>query len=505
MNIGTLIERTGLRWPEVTAIIDHARGTRLSFAAFAGRVAGVARQLAAEPGLQAGDRVALVGDATLDYLAADYGTMGAGLVRVSLDPSLAADELSSQLADSGARALLFTADYASTAADLRARLKGGLPLLLAVEGLGHPPHSSPAWEVPARCPAGALVALNYTGGTTGAPKAVMHTHGSFAAVLQNIAIARAECGPLMLNVRPLWPIASLVLLGHLLQGGTVILGGQFSPQSFAELVRAYRPTCTSLVPTHLVRLLRDASLQAQDLSSLRCVDVGAAGIPADVFAHAVEVFGPSLCAIYGLTEAPWTCYRPASEVDSVLADGDRASGRVGNTTFGCEVMIAVAGTAPEGTSGEVLIRGPHLMQGYWQRPELTADVLRDGWFHTGDLGRIDERGRLHILGRAKDLIRTGGKSVQPAEVEQVLCEHPAIREASVVGIADPEWGEQVVAAVVLHAGHALDPAQLYAFCCGRLSAHKLPRRFHAMEALPRSHYGKVLSGKVREAILSAQT
>ncbi|GAA4321501.1 AMP-binding protein [Pigmentiphaga soli] len=506
MNIATLIERAGQRWPEVDAVIDDATGLRVPFAGLAARVFGVARRLAAEPGLQPGARVALVGDTTVDYLAADYGTMSAGLVRVSLDPSLSLEEMAAQVADAGAAALLFTAEHAATAQALQQRLPAAAPRLLPVEGLDAAHPQPPAWTIPARCPADALAALNYTGGTTGAPKAVMHTHGSFAAALQNIAMARGAAGPLMLNVRPLWPIASLALLAHLVQGGTVVLGGHFDPRRFVELARAYRPTCTSLVPTHLVRLLRDAAPRPEDLASLRSVDVGAAAVAPDLFRQAAQAFGPSLCAIYGLTEAPWTCYRAAAGVPRILADPEGTRGWVGAATFGSEFMIADPDgrPLPAGETGEVLIRGAHLMQGYWQRAELTAEVLRDGWFHTGDLGRVDGGGNLYIQGRAKDLIRTGGKSVQPAEVERVLCEHPSIREASVIGIDDPEWGERVAAAVVLNAGHPLDAAALAAFCRERLSSYKLPRHFHAMEALPRSHYGKVQRAKVKEAILAAR-
>jgi acyl-CoA synthetase (AMP-forming)/AMP-acid ligase II len=255
----------------------------------------------------------------------------------------------------------------------------------------------------------------------------------------------------------------------------------------------------------LVRILKQHALQPTDLTSLRCIEVSAAAMPADLYQQAVSVFGPVFSVLYGLTEAPWSCYRTPPEGADVLAEPEAAHGMVGRATFGCELTISgPQGHLPAGQTGELLIRGAHLMSGYWNQPTLTAEVIRDGWFHTGDLGMMDESGRIYIRGRLKDIIRSGGKSVQPREVEQTLCEHPAVQEAAVVGVADAQWGEAVSAAIVLKPGCSTSADELTAFCREHLSGHKRPKLFIFVDALPRSHYGKVLHGKIREAILSAK-
>lgn len=228
-------------------------------------------------------------------------------------------------------------------------------------------------------------------------------------------------------------------------------------------------------------------------------------MPRELFEQAVAVFGPVFSVIYGLTEAPWTCYRPPAATAELLADPAGTLGLVGPTTDRADIAIGDGqAPLPPGTVGEVLIRGAHVMQGYWNQPGLTAAVLDGGWFHSGDLGCLDTQGRLRIQGRAKAIIRTGGKSVQPAEVEQVLCSHPSVLEAAVVGIADPEWGEIVAAAIVARPGTRPGGDDLAAFCRERLSTHKRPRRLVFMDALPRSHYGKVLTRKIQDVIAAAR-
>jgi acyl-CoA synthetase (AMP-forming)/AMP-acid ligase II len=302
----------------------------------------------------------------------------------------------------------------------------------------------------------------------------------------------------MLNMRPLWPIAAVIVAAHLAAGGTVVLGGSFEPARFVAELRRWGAGSSSLVPTHLVRLLRDANPgELAALGALRAIDVGGAAIAPETFAAAVDALGPKIGVLYGLTEAPWSCYQPPG--DLIGADGKVQPARmrtVGRAVPGCDVMIA------EG-SNEVLLRGAHVMRGYWKRPRLTDEVLQDGWFRTGDEGRLDEAGVLSITGRIKEVIRSGGKSVQPGEVERALCAHPGVAEAAVVGLPDAEWGEIVAAAVVAAPGAALTPKALMEHCQAQLSAHKRPKVIRLVEALPRSHYGKVQRAKLRAALTGA--
>jgi acyl-CoA synthetase (AMP-forming)/AMP-acid ligase II len=503
VNIATLLERSAQRAPASVAVVDEANGREYSYRAFVDRVFRTGarlRQLAFD---EPGARVAILGDAGLDYLCADYGAMCSGLVRVPMDPHLSLDEAAGQIKDAGARVLLYDIKHAEMAARLRVLVNSETLTLAALEALDDPalPHGV------RYCAPDEIASLNYTGGSTGRPKAVVHTHGSLSAAVQNIIMARPNgAGSVFLNVRPLWPIAAIVLLAHFVAGGTVVLGA-FSPENFWHQIQTFRVNLTSLVPTQLVRILRAVPTSSPALPTLRSIDVGAAAIPIDVLMHAGEVFGPVVAMLYGLTEAPWCCYRSPDETARVDREKPETHGYVGRPLFGVEIkLMGPDGAVATGEVGEVHVRGRNVMRGYWNQPELTSDVLADAWFRTGDLGRIDEDGRLYLAGRAKSIIRTGGKSVQPDEVEAVLLQHPAVSEAAVVGVPDEEWGEIVVAAIGVHPDAPADVvADVMRHCREALSSYKRPKQIRVVDVLPRSHYGKVQSSKVREMFAETKT
>ena len=488
MSLAGVLLRAAQRWPEAVALIDEARGRRWTFRELVSACAGAAERLKAQ-GVGPGARVALLADAQPEYLFADYGAMAAGLVRVPLDPALAVAELAAQVRDAEAQVLLAGGSRHALAEQVATAC--GIPLVALKETI-----ASPAWELAAP---EALATLNYTGGTSSAPKAVMLTHGNLRAALQNIVMARRTLpGEVMLNVRPLWPIAAVIVLAHLAAGGTVVLGGSFEPARFVDQLKRYRAASSSLVPTHLVRLLREIpGPELAALESLRAIDVGAAAIPPETFAAALAALGPKIGVLYGLTEAPWSCYQPPSALlgddGKLRLERMRSAGR---PVFGCDLRIA-----PD--TGEVLLRGAHVMQGYWKRPELTREALRDGWFHTGDQGELDAEGVLSVTGRIKEVIRSGGKSVMPEEVERALCSHPGVAEAAVVGLADAEWGEVVAAAVVAAPGARVTAELLLEHCRAQLSPHKRPKLIRLVEGLPRSHYGKVQRAKVKAVLTAA--
>lgn len=490
MNVGALLLRCAQQWPDQPALIDARDGSALTFTQLASRAFGLGHALRAD-GLDEQERVAILGDNTPEYLLWDYGVMAAGLVRVPLDPALSAEEQAAQLTDAQARMLAYGEDYAERARALAARVPGLKLRPLAAD--------NPTMPLPAALPGPqAMASLNYTGGSTGAPKAVVITHGSLTSALQNIVLARGQGpGDVMLNMRPLWPIAAIIVLAQLAAGGAVVLAGRFQPRRFLELLAHHRATSTSLVPTHLARLLKETCPADYDLSALRSIDVGAAAIPPEIFEAAIEAFGPRFGVLYGLTEASWTCYQPPQ----ALADPTtraQAMRSVGRPLFGCEVRIESDGQpAPAGVEGEVLIRGAHVAAGYWKQPELSAQVFRGGWFHTGDLGVLDESGILRITGRLKEVIRTGGKSVLPDEVERALCSHPAVADAAAAGLPDPEWGEVIGAAVVLNEGARIAAETLVEHCRQSLSGFKKPRIIRFVTSIPRSHYGKIQRAKVR--------
>jgi acyl-CoA synthetase (AMP-forming)/AMP-acid ligase II len=509
MTIARLLLRSAQLWGERPALIDTASGRALSFSELAGACFHFGQKLK-QRGLALGDRVAILADAGAAYLIADYGSMSAGLVRVPLDPSLAPDELANQIRDAQARILLFDGPRAALAAQLIAAAGTDIESLAIDTAVLDPPRADALMAPPGDGDLllSSLASLNYTGGTSGQPKAVMLSHGNLCAIVQNIVMARAmgsAMGPgdVMVNMRPLWPIAAVIVLAHLAAGGCVVLGGRFEPARMVSLLEEYRAAATSMVPTHLVRLLRDCPASAlRSLAALRSIDMGAASVPVETFEQALDAFGPKIGVLYGLTEASWSCYQPPLALDVPLDMRKPRMTSVGWPVFGCDIMIAgESGPALPGQPGEILIRGAHVMQGYWKRPDLTAQVLKNGWFSTGDLGVIGQDGIVSIIGRIKEVIRTGGKSVQPSEVETALCQYPGVEEASVVGIPDAEWGELVTAFVVSAPGAAVAERALKDHCATLLSPHKRPKLIAIVAELPKSHYGKIQRGKVRDAAI----
>jgi len=502
MTIARLLLRSAQVWGDKPALIDAASGRTISFSEMVGASFCFGQKLRRR-GLVTGDRAALLGDATPAYLVADYGSMSAGLVRVPLDSSLSVDELANQILDADARMLVFDERRAELAALLVEKTAGAGIESVAIDlsVFGHPRDLS-AQAGEEDIGPNSLASLNYTGGTSGQPKAVMLNHGNLRAIVQNIVMARSM-GPddVMVNMRPLWPIAGIIVLAHLAAGGAVVLGGRFEPSHMVSLLEKYSAAATSMVPTHLVRMMRDFTPpRLRSLASLRCIDIGAASVPLETFEQALDAFGPKIGVLYGLTEASWSCYQPPSALDRPRDIRRARMKSVGRPVFGCDIMIAGdSGPALPGQSGEILIRGAHVMRGYWKRPDLTAEVLRNDWFSTGDLGTVDEAGIVSIIGRIKEVIRTGGKSVQPTEVEAVLTKYHGVEEVSVVGIPDAEWGELVTACVVLVPGADVSERVLKDHCAALLSPHKRPKLIQIVRELPKSHYGKIQRSKVRAA------
>jgi len=488
MDISTLLSQAAFKWPDHIALHEPASARTLTFDELDRALSGVGQALKRLQ-IPVGARVALLADASIDYLLADYGCMASGRVRVPLDPALVLDELLAQLQDAGAALLLFSEQYTGVAQGLGIRC---LPLHTVTES--NPVDILPR---PAQSPQ-ALASLNYTGGTTGTPKAVMHRHASLCAVLQNIVMGRgAVVGDVLLNVRPLWPIAAVAVLAHLLSGGRVVLGGRFDGKAFIAQLTEYRVAFSSLVPTQLLRLLRETGPAAADLPVFKSLDVGAAALTGEVLEGSCSLFSERIGVLYGMTEAPWSCYLSPAQMATVRAAGDSGEGVVGRPLFSAAIRI----DQPDANGvGEILLGGPQLMSGYWQLEGLSAKTLDNGWLRSGDLGRIGADGLLRVLGRCKDIIRSGGKSVQPGEVEQNLLSHPGVQDAHVFGLADLEWGEQVCAAVVLEGSQDLSAQQLMDHCRAGLSRYKVPRRIYFIDELPRSHYGKVQKNRLLAAL-----
>ena len=498
MHLGAKLAQLALEYPDHTAIVDEAGSW--SFRRFHQRLTRFGNAMRGL-GLAKGDRIALLLPDCREHLEADYGSMAAGFVRVPMDPRLMRRELVALLQRAGVRALVTHPAFAESIDKLDHDVETLQSILYVGKGPGLDYETLLEKSSERPLPDGDgddLATLNFSGGTTGAPKAVMLRHRNLMTVAANtIRGFEIASETVFLNVRPLWPIAQVILMSHLFAGATVVLRGRFDAERFTAMIDESGAIRTSLVPTQLVRWIEH--LRPQDrMPKLEAIYVGGSRIPSATFERALDLVGPRIGVLYGMTEAPICCYLRPQE----LAGSDRARliGSVGHPFPAYRIRID--GADGENASGEVLVQGDNVTAGYWQNAEATSEALRDGWLHTGDIGTFDRDGRLAIIGRLKEVIRSGSSSIMPKEVEDVIAMHPAVDEVAVLGLPDTEWGEAVTAFVVLKPGMSSTERELVEHCREHLASYKKPRAVRFVASLPRSHYGKVLRAELLAQVTS---
>ncbi|MGH2448543.1 MAG: long-chain-fatty-acid--CoA ligase [Chloroflexota bacterium] len=345
-----------------------------------------------------------------------------------------------------------------------------------------------------------VAVLQYTGGTTGTPKAAMLTHRSLLANAHQMVAWFPELDmgdETILAVLPFFHVYGLTLgmnAGVLLAASIILIAGGWVPTEVFAAIERHRPTVFPGVPTLYVAVLHDERARRFNLSTIDISVSGGAPLPVEVKREFDALTGGHIFEGYGLTEAS-----PVTHAQPYVESG--REGSVGLPIPDTEAMIVDAETGepvPVGDSGELLIKGPQVMAGYWNRPDETAETLRDGWLHTGDIARMDEDGFFYIVDRLKDLIITGGENIYPREVEEVLYEHPKIKEAAVVGVPHPFGGELAKAFVVLKPGAEAKKHEIREFVAERLAKHKVPRAIEFREQLPKALAGKVLKRQLAE-------
>jgi long-chain acyl-CoA synthetase len=507
-----LLERNLERYPDRVAVrhLDHETGTEvttLTYAALASRARALATSLQRR-GVDRGTRVAVCLPNSPELIVSFYGAWLAGATVVSLNPTVKASELTQQLGDSSPALLIAASGIAATAAVVAAQV--GLPLALTGAGCLS---SSGALSFEALLaedgryfktvdiePDEDVAVILYTGGTTGTSKGAMLTHRNI--VTNTVQFSRwydFEPGAeTCIAAIPMCHSGGMsgVMNVPLFAGATILIMSRFRPVAVSRTVERYRATRLFGVPTMFIALLQHEDSRRTDYASLRACRTNASPLPPSVKAAFDVLVGREvLVEGYGLTEtSPLTHANP-------LRRTRPGSIGVPITDTDAKIVDLVTGAdLPVGEPGELVIRGPQVMKGYWQRPQETAAAMVDGWFHTGDVARMEADGYFVIVDRLKDQINTAGFKVWPREVEEVLYAHPAVQMATVIGVPDAYRGEVVKAYVVLKEEHrrVTDEMTLLDFCKERLTPYKLPRRVEFRDQLPISAAGKVLRRLLRE-------
>jgi long-chain acyl-CoA synthetase len=484
MNLAQLLHTSAKRLPQSPAI---ARGTRTmtTYGELSDRVARLAGGLR-RLGLAPGERVALAMKNCPEYYEVLFACWHAGLTAVPMNAKLHPREFAYILENSGAKRCFVTPD-----------LESAVPGALSVAAKDFAALRA-ADAIPAADVAPDEVAwLFYTSGTTGVPKGAMLTHRNllFATHAYYADIDRLGPGDAILHAAPMSHGSGLYGVPHVAAGALNVIpeSGGFEPEEIFALIAAHTGVSFFAAPTMVVRLLASPAAGRADLRNLKTLSYGGAPMYVADCERAIELFGPRLYQLFGQGESPMTI--------TGLPQSDHAARRnlesCGFARTGVEVRVVDGEDRdlPPGEVGEILTRSDCVMAGYWRNPEATAQTLRGGWLHTGDLGSLDAAGYLTIRDRSKDMIISGGSNIYPREIEEVLLRHPAVAECSVIGRAHPEWGEEVVAFVVRRA--AVSPQELDALCLEHIARFKRPRDYRFVDGLPKNNYGKVLKSELR--------
>ena len=476
------------------------RETRLTYAETWSRCRRLAAALT-KLGVQPGDRVAILAANSHQYLEVYMAVPAAGFVVVPLNTRHAEPELRYALTDSRTRVLITDHDPGA----LRETVERVIRLPDEYEKLLV---DAPEAELGVGVTEASLAGLFYTGGTTGASKGVMLSHQNLMANTTNwLMVTRQEPEDIYLIMAPLFHAAgSTSVLATVWTGGCQVVLPAFDPAAALDLIAAESVSATLGVPTMIAAIVEEQLARPRRVESLRALSHGGSPIATEVVRRAHIAFpNAELIHLYGATEtAPLAT---GLRHEEKLVDGELARS-CGQAVVGVDVRVfdPQGHEMPPGDISEVVVRGPNVMQGYWNKPEQTTEALRNGWYYTGDLGYMNAQGYLFLVDRAKDMIISGGENVYSTEVEEALYKHPAVLEAAVFGVPDARWGEAVHAVVVPRPQHEVDAVTLIAFCRQHIAGYKVPKQIDLQnEPLPKSGPGKVLKRELRAPFWEGRT
>jgi len=500
-NLAAQVLKQAEQRPENPAIIFEGQET--SYGEFAARVrrqAGLLR----DSGVCVGDRVGFLGFNQPSFIETLFATIALGAIFVPLNFRLTGEELTFIIGDAGVHSLVVDSELTPVIQTVQERLPCRNYFSVGSDVKGFVDVESAMASASSLADVVELAAhdtllIMYTSGTTGLPKGAMLTHGNIVwnNVNANLAFG-AKSTDVLLTAAPLFHIGGLnvMTISALQMGSPLVLLRHFDPGAVLSAIQSYNVTHMFGAPAMFLFMAQHPEFHSTDLSSIEILIVGAAPCPESL----ISLYGDrgiSFCQGYGLTEtSPFASFLGPERCLEKL-------GSAGLSPVHTELRIVDGDNAPVGPHerGEICVKGPNIMKGYWNRPEATAKAIdAEGWFHSGDVGYLDDEGYLYICDRLKDMVISGGENVYPAEVESVLFEHPAISEVAVIGLPDEKWGEAVTAVAALNTGHSLTLDELRAFADAKLARYKLPLRLHLVPELPRNPAGKVLKFQLREQL-----
>ncbi len=504
MNLAKLLHDAAAAVPDRPAL---ARGTEITatYAQHAERAARLAGAFRNDLGLAPGDRIGLAMKNDPAYSEILFGAWHAGCAAVPMNARLHPREFAWILENSGARVCFVSPDLAEGIAEVAS----GIPSIERVVVAGSRQHAALSTAEPAPMAdvdGDDLAWVFYTSGTTGRPKGAMLTHRNLRAMNEayfaNVDnISSEDC---IVHAAPMSHGSGLYILPHVERGACQVVpdSGGFDPDEVFALLPRWPGATFFFAPTMVTRLLSAPGISDADLSNLKTIVYGGAPMYVEDCLKALHLLGPKLVQIYGQGESPMTITAVSREIHTESGHPrylERLAS-VGPAQTGVEVRVAGENDTPlpVGEIGEILVRGDVVMKGYWQNEAASAETLRGGWLHTGDMGALDEEGFLTLKDRSKDVIISGGSNIYPREVEEILLRHDGVLECSVIGRAHPDWGEEVVAFVVRKPGAEVREAELDALCLAEIARFKRPKAYRFIDALPKNNYGKVLKTELRE-------
>jgi acyl-CoA synthetase (AMP-forming)/AMP-acid ligase II len=509
MNVGTLFSKSARTFPERLAI---AYGdSELTYRQANERVNRMANALRGL-GILKGANVAVLLPNCPEFLETLYACFKAGIGTVPINFRLHPRECSFIIHHSEAVAVILGEDFRKSLYQLKGEMPRVKHYICITDPLaGMLPYESLLKSQLAEFPdeevgRDDLAWLFYTSGTTGRPKGAMLTHHNLMAMTMNFFADMSPLGPedVILHAAPLSHGSGLYSIPNVAKGAAnvVLKSKTFDPRIVLETIQRRKVTNMFMAPAMIKRLITSPEIDQHNLRSLKCIHYGGAPIYEEDLKGAVSKLGQVLVQLYGQAEAPMTISYLRKEEHLLEGTAEQikrlTSAGIPRTDVEVRIVDSEDREIAPGEMGEIVLRGEVVMKGYWKNPQATAETLRGGWLHTGDLGIMDERGYLYILDRAKDMIISGGENIYSREVEDVILKHPAVFEVAVIGVPDEKWGEAIKAFVSLKEGEKATEEGIINFCKAHLASYKKPKSVEFMDTIPKNPYGKVLKRELRE-------